>query len=424
MENVKLSKKLIIIIAAVLVLLIGGGVVYATNTPTARADRQLNLGNKYLQEGKYQEAILAFQKVIEIEPKNIPARLGLGQVYIATKEFTKAEIILKEVIVIDQKNIPVREDLFNVYLKEGNLDAANAIVQEITKIDINKDVKRLNSDLDSAKTINASKASYDLGIKQMSNKQYLEAVDSFQKVIKEDTERYADAQQKAGDCKTSFKDDTLQKAKVAASNKEYQSALDLLDQVLKVDPNNQDALKLKSEYSNLLKEQDKVANYLSQEQPKVTNKNQVIIFKDKNLEKQIRRTIEKNDGNITIGDLENMTGLDASGAGIRDITGIEYCTNITALQFATCQISNISALKRLENLTLLYLGGNNISDINALKGLTNLTELYLENNQISDISALSGLNKLIILNLGRNKIKDYSPVRGYYNQLQYKDFTL
>ena len=148
----KITKKIVIIAVAVLVLLIGGGVAYATNTLTARADRQLNLGNKYLQEGKYQEAILAFQKVIQIEPKNILARLGLGQVYVATKEFTKAETVLKEVIGIDSKNIPARDELFKVYLKEGNLDAANAILQEIIQIDPNKDVKQLKADLESAKT--------------------------------------------------------------------------------------------------------------------------------------------------------------------------------------------------------------------------------------------------------------------------------
>ena len=152
----KISKKLIIITIAVLVLIIGGGVAYATNTPTVRADRQLNLGNKYLQEGKYQEAILAFQKVIEIEPKNIPARLGLGKVYVATKEFAKAEVVLKEVIGIDQKNIPARVDLFKVYLKEGKLDAANAILQEINQINPNEDVNQLKADLESAKAKSTS----------------------------------------------------------------------------------------------------------------------------------------------------------------------------------------------------------------------------------------------------------------------------
>ena len=151
----KVFRKQFVIITAVLVLLICGGVAYATNTPTARAERQLNLGNKYLQEGKYQEAILAFQKVIEIEPKSIPARLGLGKVYVATKEFNKAETVLKEVIEIDPKNIPAREDLFNIYLKEGDIDSANGILQEIIQIDPQKDVKQLIADLESAKAGNA-----------------------------------------------------------------------------------------------------------------------------------------------------------------------------------------------------------------------------------------------------------------------------
>lgn len=248
----KLSKKVVIISVAVLVLLIGGGVVYAMNTPTARADRQLNLGNKYLQEGKYQEAILAFQEVINIEPKNIPARLGLGKAYVATKEFAKAEALLKEVIGIDKNNIPARQELFNVYMNENKLDDANAILKEMTTIDPKVDTKQLNADLNSAKAISASKASYDQGVKQMGDKQYLKAVDSFQKVIKEDTERYADAQNKIVDCKKSFVDTTLQKAKDAASNEDYQIALDILDQVLKFDPNNQDAMNLKSDYEKVI----------------------------------------------------------------------------------------------------------------------------------------------------------------------------
>lgn len=171
----KVSKRVILIIASVLVLLIGGGVSYATNTPSARADRQLNLGNKYLQEGKYQEAILAFEKVIQIEPKNISARLGLGQAYIATKEFVKAETVLKEVIGIDPNNIQAREDLFKAYLTEGNLDEANAILEEISKIEPNKDISTMRDELKTnyaprfvdgyPKVKNVTQTSFDLVVK-------------------------------------------------------------------------------------------------------------------------------------------------------------------------------------------------------------------------------------------------------------------
>ncbi|KUO76572.1 MAG: hypothetical protein APF81_16710 [Desulfosporosinus sp. BRH_c37] len=243
----KLSKRIVTIIAIVLVLTIGGGVAYATNTPTARADRELKLANKYLQDGKYQEAILAFQKVIQIEPKNIPARLGLGQVYVATKEFAKAEVVLKEVIQIDVNNIPAREELFMVYLKEGNWDAANAILQEIIRIDPKKDTKQFNTDLDLAKAISTSKDNYDLGIKQMNDKQYLEAIISLQKVIKEDTERYTDAQQKMKDAKPAYIAQQLQTATDLIGATKYDDAIKKLDEILTIDATNADAIKLKDQ---------------------------------------------------------------------------------------------------------------------------------------------------------------------------------
>lgn len=245
----KASKKVIIIAIAALVLLIGGGVVYATNNPTARAERQLNLGNKYLEEGKYQEAILAYEKVGQIDPKNIPARLGLGNAYIATKEYGKAETVLKEVIELDPNNLPAREKLANVFIQSAKLDLADEVLKEISTIEPQKDVSQLTSDLDLAKILSTSKANYDQGIKQMSDNQYLEAIASLQKVVPEDTERYSDALSKSSECKKIFIDTTLQKVKEAATNKNYQTALDLIDQVLKVDTNNQEALNLKNDYT-------------------------------------------------------------------------------------------------------------------------------------------------------------------------------
>ena len=42
---------------------------------------QLDLGTQYLSEGQYEEAIVAFQKVITLEPKQVEAHKGLGQAY-------------------------------------------------------------------------------------------------------------------------------------------------------------------------------------------------------------------------------------------------------------------------------------------------------------------------------------------------------
>ncbi|KGK91391.1 hypothetical protein DP73_03750 [Desulfosporosinus sp. HMP52] len=248
----KITKKIVIIVITALVLLIGGGVVYATNSTAARAERQLNLGNKYLQEGKYEEAILAFEKVIQIEPKNIPARLGLGKVYVATNEFEKAEKVLQEVFEIEPNHLESHEDLCRVYLMQGKLEEANAMLQKIIKIGTSGDVKELSSDLESANAINASKASYDQGVKQMNEKQYLKAVDSFQKVIREDTERYSDAQTKIGDCKKAYVESSLQSASDLAKATKYDDAIKILNDVLKIDANNQDIKNLIVQYTQAI----------------------------------------------------------------------------------------------------------------------------------------------------------------------------
>lgn len=159
----------------------------------------------------------------------------------------------------------------------------------------------------------------------------------------------------------------------------------------------------------------------------------VVKFEDENLAQAIRDTIGI-EGDITYGDLQELTVLDASRSGIRNLGGIEYCTNLTELYLgnnqisdisplaessgltelylSSNQISDISPLAELNELNTLYLGANQISDLTPLAGLCELTELYLGNNQISDISPLAELSGLTALGLGSNQVSDVSPLAG------------
>ena len=56
---------------------------------------QLELGNKYLTEANYEQAIVAFNKVIELDPKQSDAYIGLTQAYVETADFEKAVQILE-----------------------------------------------------------------------------------------------------------------------------------------------------------------------------------------------------------------------------------------------------------------------------------------------------------------------------------------
>ena len=60
------------------------------------AEELLDLGEKYLLELNYEEAVVQFTKLLEIEPKNPRGYLGLAEVYIALGESDKAVAALEE----------------------------------------------------------------------------------------------------------------------------------------------------------------------------------------------------------------------------------------------------------------------------------------------------------------------------------------
>ena len=50
---------------------------------------QYDLGMRYLNEGNYQEAVIAFEAAIEIDPNRVEAYSGLSNTYMAMGEYDK-----------------------------------------------------------------------------------------------------------------------------------------------------------------------------------------------------------------------------------------------------------------------------------------------------------------------------------------------
>lgn len=148
--------------------------------------------------------------------------------------------------------------------------------------------------------------------------------------------------------------------------------------------------------------------------------NTVITFPDKSLEKIIRDTIKKPNGDILKGDVDTIRYLTYIGGSqdvsIKDLSGIENLTNLTWLDLCQHEITNIEPLSRLTNLTRLSLYRNPITNIEPLSGLTNLTWLNLGGIQIKSIEPLRGLTNLTSLNLGFNyKVTNIEPLSGLTN---------
>ena len=140
---------------------------------------------------------------------------------------------------------------------------------------------------------------------------------------------------------------------------------------------------------------------------------QVVDIPDLNLRAAIEAALGKEAGApITADEMATLTYFRRDNAGISDLSGLEFATNLTRLLLPRNSISDISPVAGLINLTQLHLPSNSISDISPVARLINLTYLNLWRNSISDISAVAGLTNLTGLFLQENSISDISPIAG------------
>ncbi len=86
----------IIILAVAGMLLLGGGdeAEDVVEAQILTYQEQYDLGMKYLLEGNYEEAIIAFQAAIDLEPMMAEAYVGLADVYVAMGDYDQAVIAL------------------------------------------------------------------------------------------------------------------------------------------------------------------------------------------------------------------------------------------------------------------------------------------------------------------------------------------
>ena len=137
---------------------------------------------------------------------------------------------------------------------------------------------------------------------------------------------------------------------------------------------------------------------------------------DPNLRAAIAEALGKSpNAPITVDEMKRLGRFNVENRGIRDLTGLQFATNLSQLDLRGNQISDFSPLAGLINLRELSLQDNHLLDISPVRGLTNLTYLEVDDNQLSDISPLRGLTSLTHLEFNRTQVSDISPVRGLIN---------
>ena len=128
------ASKLTIIIACCLgaAIVLGGGIWGLLALRSDPVARQIELGQKYIDEGDYQRAILAFEEAIEIEPMSIEARLGLAKVYVVMGQEEEAERILLEAKDIQPERHEPIVELAKLYIEQERLEAALGLLESFT----------------------------------------------------------------------------------------------------------------------------------------------------------------------------------------------------------------------------------------------------------------------------------------------------
>ncbi|QWG65460.1 LPXTG cell wall anchor domain-containing protein [Bacillus mycoides] len=147
---------------------------------------------------------------------------------------------------------------------------------------------------------------------------------------------------------------------------------------------------------------------------KQTESKNVIL--DKNLQQHINN---KNFGRenlnapITKEDLLQIKTLEIlkeKGKEIKDLTGLEYMTNLENLTLEGVGLKNIEFISNLKQLKDVNVSHNKIEDITPLSSLENLQWLNLADNHIKDVSVLGSMLDLLSLKLAGNEIRDVRPL--------------
>ena len=88
------------------------------------------LGINYLNQKNYGEAENAFQKAVDLEPKQRWYWNGLYDVYFQTRNFNKSIIIVEKLVTFDAN---MKEDLVSLYMTTQQFDKAKIVIDDIEK---------------------------------------------------------------------------------------------------------------------------------------------------------------------------------------------------------------------------------------------------------------------------------------------------
>ena len=144
----KWKRKLLMYCTLLVILLVGCG----ENAQTTWQE-QYDLGMKYLEDGDYEQAIVAFTAAIKIDPKQTVVYVGRAQAYIGSGEteenLSAALTDYESALALDDMNPDIYLGMADVYIRQGDYEKAKEILnQALEKLGENETISEKINELE------------------------------------------------------------------------------------------------------------------------------------------------------------------------------------------------------------------------------------------------------------------------------------
>lgn len=146
MGNMKNKKIIGVGVISLIIIMLSSIFIYASVIKPKRYDEYMSLGNKYLLEENYGEAILVFEKAIKIDKKSIEARVCASKGYIGVNDLDKALAKLEEAQNLDKTNENLVKEIIDILIGVDSDVAYKFLyrfVEEVGSSNISKDMSNL-----------------------------------------------------------------------------------------------------------------------------------------------------------------------------------------------------------------------------------------------------------------------------------------
>lgn len=469
--------KLVAMLCAGLVVLAGLGtgawfLFFSGGESSQPLEEALSLGERYMEELDYGNAVEAYNEAIRIDPKNKQAYLGLAQAYSGSGEYDQAEVAYRELLNLDASNAEAYRELAEMYIRLDQLEKAKSLLEQAVQQTDSEELQQLYAET----TPKAPTFSLDGG----SYSQYQEVAiasengDSIIYYTTDGSEPTADSPVYTEPI-ILISGRTQLKAAVVSSQG-YQSDTTSAEYTITVtptevefaDPVIKDAVRnelgleygerITTDHTAQVRELSIVGDFSlptqSAETPLFTEDQYQVNYSTYSTQGNLTTLSDLSQmpflqrlhlawqkeldmsglasasrleelslihvGMITLEPVASLTGLkklNVSWNRITDLTPVSGLTALTSLNVWGNQISDISPVSNLKALTYLDFSRNQVQDISGVSGLESLESLWMYDNQVSDLSPLEGLEKLRVLMIRDNPIEDLTALKNIFPRL-------